>query len=58
MKRAEVMKRVSRVVKAAGWVIACSLPPYPHTEVVHWSDRVGPPRHTSMLGITGSKEAE
>ena len=51
MKRAEVMRRVTRIVKSAGWGIRCPRPPYPHTEVIHWTDRVGPKRHSPMMTI-------
>ena len=51
MKRSEIMRQVSRVVKAAGWTITCPHPPYPHTEVIHWGDLVGPKQYRPMLGI-------
>ena len=57
MKQAEAMRRVTRIVKAASWEIRCAQPPYPHAEVIHWTDRVGPKRHAPMLGIEDLEEA-
>jgi hypothetical protein len=51
MRRVELMDRMTRIVKAAGWVIYCPRPPYPHTRVIHWSDRIGPQRHAPLLTV-------
>ena len=51
MKRVEAMRRVNRIVAVLDWRISCPLPPYPHTQVAHWTDRIGPNLHSPMLGI-------